>query len=225
MSTEAKPRIYLAGKVKGKKWKIADAVKAYEFVATDGGSHAPYDAHNHHEIKTFGQASNWLAAEFISKVLTCKKLVAYLDTPDSFGSVAEIVYASGSGIPCEMYVLDTNEYEYPDKMQDAYWFVSNFPRVTAKWVSGVEEVIDLMLPHPDRMSYKEYLQTDHWKQTRKEALDRAGNKCSVCGATARLQVHHNSYQRLGKEIPTDLTVLCDPCHSVFHERRKLATSA
>lgn len=68
--------------------------------------------------------------------------------------------------------------------------------------------------------YKLYLQSTGWKITRKKAIARAGNKCSVCATTSRLQVHHNDYSRLGAELPTDLTVLCAKCHQLYHNGGK-----
>lgn len=65
-----------------------------------------------------------------------------------------------------------------------------------------------------------YLLSDHWRETREAALERAGRKCQLCGYEGRLQVHHRSYERLGAELPTDLTVLCQDCHDTHHEDRK-----
>ena len=71
-------------------------------------------------------------------------------------------------------------------------------------------------------SYNEYLRSNHWKETRKRALERAGNQCSICRSTKRLNVHHNNYDRLGKELDTDLTVLCEKCHDLFYREGKLS---
>lgn len=63
----------------------------------------------------------------------------------------------------------------------------------------------------------EYLKSDYWRQRKEDALDRAGRKCTVCSDRSRLQVHHNTYERCPyHEFVTDLTVLCDDCHSLFH---------
>ena len=32
----------------------------------------------------------------------------------------------------------------------------------------------------------------------------------------RLEVHHLSYARLGRELPDDLIVLCPACHAIAH---------
>lgn len=65
-------------------------------------------------------------------------------------------------------------------------------------------------------TYELYLDSDEWKAKRKEALEEAGNKCSICGSTDHLQVHHLSYEELeGKDI-SQVRVLCKSCHEKVH---------
>jgi 5-methylcytosine-specific restriction endonuclease McrA len=67
------------------------------------------------------------------------------------------------------------------------------------------------------MAYDDYLRTPEWKQTRAAALLRAGNACSLdVTHTDGLEVHHNTYERLGEELDTDLMVLCRHCHRLHH---------
>jgi restriction endonuclease Mrr len=67
------------------------------------------------------------------------------------------------------------------------------------------------------MPYHRYLRTPEWRRTRAAALLRAGNACSLdVDHTENLEVHHRSYKRLGAELPTDLLVLCRPCHQLHH---------
>jgi hypothetical protein len=68
-----------------------------------------------------------------------------------------------------------------------------------------------------KREYREvYLRSDHWRRTRIAALDRADNRCQVCNGADALDVHHRTYERLGAELPGDLTVLCRRCHWLFH---------
>lgn len=67
------------------------------------------------------------------------------------------------------------------------------------------------------MPYKEYLQTNHWKNVKRKALIRAGNKCQLCSSKLNLNVHHNTYENRGEEKDEDLVVLCENCHSKFHD--------
>lgn len=67
--------------------------------------------------------------------------------------------------------------------------------------------------------YASYLRTEHWRAVATQARLAAGHKCQLCGATGvELHVHHNTYDRLGDELPHDLIVLCGECHDEFHAR-------
>jgi 5-methylcytosine-specific restriction endonuclease McrA len=73
-------------------------------------------------------------------------------------------------------------------------------------------------------TYGRYLRSPAWRAKARAALERAGWKCQVCGADrwlTRLDVHHNSYECLGREAPEDLCVLCRHCHQLFHKHGKL----
>lgn len=70
------------------------------------------------------------------------------------------------------------------------------------------------------MPYTDYLQTAHWQDKRAAAIRRAGNRCQFCGATGRLDVHHNTYDRLGCEADGDLVALCRACHRAVHGMRE-----
>ncbi len=73
--------------------------------------------------------------------------------------------------------------------------------------------------------YKEYLQSKHWRYTRRRALRAGHHKCRDCGTAgsilATLQVHHAVYD-LGRERLNDLIVLCPTCHSGIHGVREVA---
>jgi len=64
--------------------------------------------------------------------------------------------------------------------------------------------------------YKVYLRTNSWRKRRDEAINRAGGRCEKCNSTRRLDVHHLTYERIGKEDPGDLQVLCRSCHKWTH---------
>lgn len=67
------------------------------------------------------------------------------------------------------------------------------------------------------MPYAEYLRTPEWQTRRQDALRRARAACQVCNARDRpLHVHHRTYERRGRELASDLTVLCGDCHEHHH---------
>jgi hypothetical protein len=61
-----------------------------------------------------------------------------------------------------------------------------------------------------------YYRSEKWQQKRAAALQAADHCCEVCNSPHELQVHHRTYERLCKELPGDLTVLCRTCHCIFH---------
>lgn len=67
------------------------------------------------------------------------------------------------------------------------------------------------------VTYQSYLESAHWKQTRTDALKRAWYKCQICSSKDKLQVHHNNYNCLGNESPSDLIVVCDRCHDLIYQ--------
>lgn len=66
-------------------------------------------------------------------------------------------------------------------------------------------------------TYREYLASPQWATKRKAAFARYGAKCSTCGATSGLHVHHKTYANLFREPLSDLQILCGGCHANEHE--------
>ena len=73
----------------------------------------------------------------------------------------------------------------------------------------------------DKIQYGEYLKSKHWMEKRKKALDRAKYRCQICNCNKSLQVHHRNYSDIGNERICDLTVLCDECHGIFHNKKRV----
>jgi len=71
------------------------------------------------------------------------------------------------------------------------------------------------VPH---MPLDEYYRSDPWRQRRQLKIAEARHACQWCGATSRLQVHHTTYKRKGRERRADLLVLCCACHGRHHHR-------
>lgn len=64
--------------------------------------------------------------------------------------------------------------------------------------------------------YQVYLNSSDWRVTRNRALQRANYACQRCGVARRLEVHHRTYARLGRELDSDLEVVCFGCHTAHH---------
>lgn len=71
-----------------------------------------------------------------------------------------------------------------------------------------------------RLDYDAYLSSPAWQLRRRVMLWQAGHRCQMnANHTYRLEVHHNTYARLGRErlfFRPDLTVLCRGCHALHH---------
>lgn len=67
------------------------------------------------------------------------------------------------------------------------------------------------------MPYDLYLKTDHWAAVRARAIQDADGACRLCNETRSLVVHHRTYVRRGRELPTDVVCLCAACHDHFHK--------
>jgi len=70
-----------------------------------------------------------------------------------------------------------------------------------------------------KMTYRQQLKTEEWKAKRLEILERDGHKCTECGSTESLQVHHLYYRKtkLAWEYPNKaLATLCKDCHEDEH---------
>ena len=68
-----------------------------------------------------------------------------------------------------------------------------------------------------RKAYWCYLQSPQWQAVRQKALKKAKNRCSLCNGKKRLNVHHRTYERIGQERASDVTVLCASCHERHHD--------
>ena len=64
--------------------------------------------------------------------------------------------------------------------------------------------------------YQKYLNSDHWKNLRKKAMERDNYTCQICHKKAT-EVHHLTYENLNKEHLFELVALCHNCHiNTYH---------
>lgn len=97
---------------------------------------------------------------------------------------------------------------YYAEMQDAYsaWVESN--RHTHSWWTW----------------YKAYLDSPCWKARRKDVIRRAGGIREACGADGlrpwEFEIHHLTYERVGREPLYDLVAVCAECHAQLTEWKR-----
>lgn len=72
------------------------------------------------------------------------------------------------------------------------------------------------------VNYQKYIKSKEWKQKAEEAKTRAGNRCQGCNrprSEVQLEAHHRTYERIGRERPGDITVLCRDCHQSIEKSK------
>lgn len=68
-----------------------------------------------------------------------------------------------------------------------------------------------------RALYRAYIESEDWRDVRaRYRASRLPKCCVACGATTGLELHHATYERLGRERLTDLRPLCGDCHERVH---------
>lgn len=81
---------------------------------------------------------------------------------------------------------------------------------------------------PQRRFYQVYLKSQAWADKRAQVIFRDGGQCQAkrngrkCGSRHKLEVHHKTYERFGRELLSDLVCLCEDCHKAVHAAQKAA---
>lgn len=83
---------------------------------------------------------------------------------------------------------------------------------------GEEKYPNWVYDFVKKASYDRYMKSTEWKEKRKQAIEKADNKCQLCNNDHFLHVHHRTYERFGNEETSDLTVLCGYCHAKHHNK-------
>lgn len=66
--------------------------------------------------------------------------------------------------------------------------------------------------------YNEYLKSPVWRAKREKVFARAKNTCEACGDAPAYQVHHLTYDNVGREPLFDLVAVCAECHKILHDK-------
>jgi HNH endonuclease len=66
------------------------------------------------------------------------------------------------------------------------------------------------------VTYEEYLLSPWWRARKALIVRYRGERCERCGCRYLLELHHRSYERLGRERPEDVELLCWICHQREH---------
>ncbi len=85
------------------------------------------------------------------------------------------------------------------------------------WTPGNTQYLNQLSKGVGYPTYKEYLQSDHWKSIRLELNRRWPDICCLTCGDRNYQVHHITYEWIGYEKLSDLIPLCPHCHQLYHD--------
>lgn len=114
-------------------------------------------------------------------------------------------------------------------MVDAVWadgvteeWAINWLNQTARQMGkGLAVYKSTKVASSQHINYDDYIQSKDWRERADAAKERAGHRCQVCNSTGQLDAHHRTYERLGSELPEDITVMCRTCHTLFHKSGRM----
>ena len=68
--------------------------------------------------------------------------------------------------------------------------------------------------------YAMHLASSAWRIFRQLVLARDKDRCVLCNSDECLEVHHRTYERLGKEDVADCYALCHLCHAMVTDAQR-----
>lgn len=92
--------------------------------------------------------------------------------------------------------------------------------VKKKWKpTKIKKKDDVNDARKRRKVYSKYIHSEEWKDFRLSIIRVRGYRCEKCGETEGIiHAHHLTYERFMKEIPSDIMLLCIPCHNDVHRK-------
>jgi nucleoside 2-deoxyribosyltransferase len=174
------------------------------FVSCDHG----YKCHERDEFRR-----SQVFCRCLKAIRACDIFFAWIDGLTAYGTLCEIGYASALQ---KQIIIG---YRSDGTLEHDTWFAM-FMAERQYWCKTPEEAVkeaitDLGLLGLD---YHEYIRSPEWKAKADEAKRRAGGRCQICNNPGWLHAHHRTYERLGNELPEDITVLCRGRHARFHNK-------
>lgn len=67
-----------------------------------------------------------------------------------------------------------------------------------------------------KSDYHAYIKSSEWFKKRKKYIEKVGKFCEVCKTKKGINLHHMTYERLGKEYDEDMLFVCKVCHHQIH---------
>lgn len=150
-------------------------------------------------------------------------LFAWIDSLTAYGTFAEVGYAAALGY-VKVWVGMPESWDY--RKRHHLWLLQTLGRTTTGYCVSNDpvEVFRAVVPANQQVvKYRAYIASPEWREKATAAKARVGHRCQVCNRDDLvLDAHHRTYERLGRELPTDITVLCRRCHELYETQRKQA---
>ena len=64
--------------------------------------------------------------------------------------------------------------------------------------------------------YQKYLKSPLWQARRRAKIIQSKGRCELCGFHAATEVHHLTYECVGREDLSHLLAVCRDCHADWH---------
>lgn len=68
-----------------------------------------------------------------------------------------------------------------------------------------------------RRTYGRYINSRAWANRRKQYFERYARQCAFCGKRTEIELHHHTYERMGRELDDDMVPLCRDHHQAVHD--------
>jgi hypothetical protein len=114
-------------------------------------------------------------------------------------------------------------HKYPHKQQfhdnSSLEFIPYIQRETeVDDLAQLEVYVFALLRELASYDYNGYLNTDHWKQLSARKKREVNYTCELCLSKQDIDTHHKTYIRVGRELLSDLSIICNPCHYKLHNK-------
>ncbi len=116
-------------------------------------------------------------------------------------------------------------------LENTFYYIENYLSSDREWhkeIAQKQRIDKIRYPsvnweaisdHIKSMDYQDFLKTPYWKAIAAHTKYKAGYRCQLCNSADNLATHHRNYDIHGREHAhmQELIVLCNDCHSKFHD--------
>lgn len=197
--------VYLVGKVQGRKWSVAAQANQLgancNFVASDSTKHSEHGWGFGWNLYSPDSYRSAVEQSAIVPITDADLVVAYLDTPTAYGSIAEIAWAASqrwtvgkdTGKSNRVLMLhkctdgtESSDWDLRNQYNDTYWFTASLPQVCAAEVHSEHEAARIIAAYARTESPIERLFYEACIERRLGGMIEAQRTVNANGKTYRL---------------------------------------